>query len=125
MKANFDVAVRAEFSVASAAISNDTGQVLAAGSLKLYSTKVNVGEAAAALLAAKLAISLGADRLILKGDSLITVTALKKPNLIEDWTITPIIKDTLLYLSQIPVWEVGKVHRQAIKYHLFLWVLPL
>jgi hypothetical protein len=55
-----------------------------ASSLKLISTDVNVGEAKAALLATKLALSINASHLILEGDSLITILALTKPNLITD-----------------------------------------
>lgn len=72
-KSKFDVVIRAQFSVASADVCNDTGQILAAGSLKINCTEVNVGEATPPLVAAKLAISLGADKLILEGDSLVTI----------------------------------------------------
>lgn len=42
LKANFNVAVRPKFSVASEVISDEDGKVIAASSLKLNSSKVNV-----------------------------------------------------------------------------------
>jgi hypothetical protein len=80
LKANFDVAVRTKLSVALSMVCNDTCQTLAASSLKINSIEVNVGEATTAtLLTSDLAFSLGADKLLLRGDSLATAMALKKP----------------------------------------------
>jgi hypothetical protein len=79
LKANFDVAFRTNFFVALTVVCNDTGQLLAAGSLKINSIKVNIGVATATLLTANLVFSLGADKLLLGGDSLVTVMALKMP----------------------------------------------
>lgn len=72
---------------------------MAVSTLKLITTDVNIGEAKAALLATNLALSLNARQLILEGDSLITISAINKPNLMTDWHIDPIIRDVLLNLA--------------------------
>jgi len=56
---------------------------------------------------------LGANKLLLEGDSLVTVMALKNPILTKNRRIDPIIRDTLLTLSHILFWDVAKVYRQA------------
>jgi len=66
LKANFDVAFRTNFFVALTVVCNDTGHLKSGG-------------ATATLLTANLVFSLGADKLLLGGDSLVTVMALKMP----------------------------------------------
>jgi hypothetical protein len=73
--------------------------LVAVSTLKLKMMDVNIGEAKAALLATNLALSLNARQLILEGDSLITISAINKPNLMRDWHIDPIIRDVFLNLA--------------------------
>jgi hypothetical protein len=63
---------------------------------------VSIGEAKAALLATKLAVSLDARQLISEGDSItiITISAINRPKIISDWRIEQIIRDVIFNLDR-------------------------
>jgi hypothetical protein len=63
----------------------------------------NLGEAHAALLTSKFAASFGCPALILEGDSLLTIVAIKDPLLFSGWAFAPIISDIKLQLLSISV----------------------
>jgi hypothetical protein len=67
LKVNFTVAIKPKFSITSAVIGDEYGKEIAASSLKLNSSKVNVRGAKASLLATNLALSNGSKSLILEG----------------------------------------------------------
>lgn len=89
------MAIRYNFSVVAAVVSDEKGRVLAVCASKPNSVDINEGEAYAALLASRLANSIGSIPLLLEGDFLIIVQALKNPNCIADWKTCPTIRDTL------------------------------
>lgn len=66
IKANFDVAIIDSFVVAVVVLSDDQGKVIMAATQKLHSTDALYREALAALLAVRLAVSLGCFRLVLE-----------------------------------------------------------
>jgi exonuclease III len=68
LKGNFDVAIRENFAVAAAVISDTAGNIILAATQKLHSTDVLLGEASAALLTTRLAASTGYDCFALEGD---------------------------------------------------------
>jgi hypothetical protein len=71
--------------VAAATLRDPLGNFVAVHSLKLPSMDANKGEACAALLAVRLAITAGVSSLLIEGDSLLTVLAIKEPHLFADW----------------------------------------
>jgi hypothetical protein len=77
-KVNFDVAIRPTFAVAA------SEKFLTVNTLKLPPMDALMGEAHAALLASRLAVSMGCSPLIIEGDSLLTILALKDPLLFSD-----------------------------------------
>lgn len=110
---NFDVAIRPDFAVAAATLRDHEGAFIAVNSLKLPSMDAGLGEAHAALLAVRLAVSCGCSPLVIEGDSLVTVMAINNPTLVSDWSIEPLISDILLNLHSIPVWNAFKISRCA------------
>lgn len=76
-KVNFDVAIRPTFVVIAATLRDHSGNFLAVNYLKLSSTDANLGEAHATLLAVRLAASFGCSPLIIEGDSMLTILAIK------------------------------------------------
>jgi hypothetical protein len=91
-----------------------------ASSLKLISTDVNVGEAKAALLAKKLALSINASHLILEGDSLITILALTKPNLITDGRLNQLSGILISILLEFQLRRLLKFTGQLFKELVYL-----
>jgi hypothetical protein len=81
VKGNFDVAVRGNFAVAAAVLSDHLGEIIYARTQKLFSFDVLSGEASAALLASHLAASLGFSNFTLEGDALLVILAVNKPHL--------------------------------------------
>jgi hypothetical protein len=70
-----------------------------------------MGEAHAALLAFRLAVSIGCSPLIIDGNSLLTILALKDPLLFSDWISALVISDSLVQLHSINVWNALKISR--------------
>jgi hypothetical protein len=112
-KANFDVAVTHSFAVAAAVLSDDSGNIIAAASQKLVSRDVLQGEAAAALLAVRLAVFSGCEQLLLEGDALLIVLAINNPSLFSSWCFAHCISDISLVLSSLHSWLASKVSRCA------------
>ncbi|GLT71435.1 hypothetical protein SLA2020_434520 [Shorea laevis] len=76
IKFNFDVAVRRDFMVAAATVSDHDGSLLWATAKKIPLMDINAGETQAALLAVETATKFyPSSKLILEGDSLMTITA--------------------------------------------------
>lgn len=111
--ANFDVAIRPSFAVAAATLRDHKGEFLAVNTLKLPPMDANLGEAHAALLAVRMAASLGCTSLCLEGDSLVTVLAIKDPFLFSDWISESVISDISLQLLSFSDWKVSKISRCA------------
>ena len=109
---NFDVAIRPNFAVAATTLRDHEGNFLAVNSLKLPPMEVAMGESHAALLASRIIVSFGRSRLIIEGDSLLTILAVKDP-LFLDWNSDPIISDIQLNLLSIPNWKAVKISRCA------------
>jgi hypothetical protein len=72
-----------------------------------------MGEVHAALLASRLTVSMGYFPLIIEGDSLPTILALKDPLLFLDWISAPVISDSLVQLHSINIWCALKISRCA------------
>lgn len=113
LKVNFNVAVKPKFSITSAVIGDEYGKVIAASSLKLNSSKVNVRGPKASLLATNLALSNESKSLILEG----------VPQLLS-WLLIGLISSQIGKLLQsleifiknlalFPNWEASKAQRQT------------
>jgi hypothetical protein len=98
-KGNFDVAIRDDFAVAAAVISDYSGEVILAATKRLSSSDVLMGEAAAALLSTQLAISAGVRQFHLEGDALLVILAVNQPLLFSSWQFSSFISDIRMDLS--------------------------
>jgi hypothetical protein len=84
MKANFDAAVRKDFSVVAAVLSDCHGCIFATTTKHLSSVDVTLGETHVALLATRLLVTHGCSDLLLEGDALMVATAINNPLVFED-----------------------------------------
>jgi len=84
------------FAVAAAVLQDHSGKFLAVNTLKLPPMDALMDEAHEALLASRLAVSMGYSPLIIEGDSLLTILALKDPLLFSYWISAPVIFDSLV-----------------------------
>ena len=123
LKGNFDVAVRGSFSVAAGVISDASGNIIMAGTHKLYSTDALAGEAFAALLTSRMAFSLTGDNFCLEGDAILVVSAINNPPLFSSWSFANCIADIKVVLSSFSSWNASKVSRCAnfCAYALIKW----
>jgi hypothetical protein len=112
-KVNFDVAIQPTFVIAAAVLRDHSGNYLAINTLKLPLMDANLGEAHAALLAARLAHSFCCSSLIIEGDSLLTILIITDPHLFENWNSAPVISDIRLQLSPCVDWKTLKFYRCA------------
>lgn len=76
-----------------ATLRDHSGNFMAVNSLKLPSMDANLGEAHTTLLTLRLAVSFGCSPLIIEGDSLLIIIAIKDPLLFSDWNTALIISD--------------------------------
>jgi exonuclease III len=113
VKGNFDVAIKGNFAVAAAVLSDSSGEIFAAATLKLHSFDVLLGEASAALLATRLARSYGLDVFFLEGDALLVSLAVNQPALFSSWHFSSVISDICFELSSFRRWHASKVSRCA------------
>jgi hypothetical protein len=120
LKLNFDVAVRSNYMVAAAVISDHDGSLLWTVARKLPLLDINAGEASAALLAVETAnCYYPSSKLILEGDSLATILALNNPSYCTDWSSSGIIADVTFFLSSFSSWSATKVSRSInLRAHL-------
>ena len=79
------MAVRDSFAVAAIAVSDSSGSVILAATLKLVGSDILQGEATAALLASKLAVSTGFGSFELEGDALLVLLAINSPAIFASW----------------------------------------
>ena len=93
MKLNFEVATKDDFVVTAAVLSNDKGDILLAFTKKLNSLNVNKGEVMTALTRVDFALFNGCSKLMLEGDSLVTIMAINQPSLLSYWSFAIIIFD--------------------------------
>jgi hypothetical protein len=107
------VAIRPNFAVAAANLGDHNGNFVAVNSLKLSLMDTILGEAHAALLAIRLASAHGCSPLLIEGDLLFTILAIKVPHLFLDWISAPVIFDVQLLLLSIPNWKALKIFRCA------------
>jgi hypothetical protein len=77
MKINYDTAIRDSFSAQAAVCLDSSGSIIQCSSLICPPCTAVYGEASAALLAVRLAVSLQFSSFILEGDSLIVTLALQ------------------------------------------------
>jgi hypothetical protein len=112
-KGNFDVAIRGNYVVAVAVLSDSFGDIFATASLKLHSSNVLLGEASTALLTTWLARSFGLDVFFLEGDALLVTLAVKQPSLFSSWHFNSVILDICVELSSFRSWHTSKVSRCA------------
>jgi hypothetical protein len=82
---NFDVDVRESFAVADTVISDYSGNIIMAATQQLHSTDILAGEASAALLASRLALSSRYDHFIIEGDALLVILAINSPEYFSLW----------------------------------------
>jgi hypothetical protein len=102
-KANFNVAIRHTFAVDAPVFLYHSGKFLTVNTLKLPPMDALMGEAHAALLAFRMIVSMGCSSLIIEGDSLLTIMALKDPLLVSDRIFSPVISDFLVQLDSINI----------------------
>jgi hypothetical protein len=81
LKGNFNVAIRDNFAVAAAIISNSDGEIILAVTQKLSNTNALIGEAYAALLITRLVASIGIENFLLEGDAFLVILAVNQPNI--------------------------------------------
>jgi hypothetical protein len=112
-KGNFDVTIRSSFSVAAATIFDSSGSLILAATQHLYSSDVLLGEATAALLAIRLAATLGRVDFTLEGDSLLVTLAINNPPTFSFWCFCNIVSDISVFLSSFQSWKTLKVSRSA------------
>jgi hypothetical protein len=112
-KVNFNTAIRPSFAVAAAILRDHSGNIMAVNTLKLPYVDANKGEAYAALLAVRLASSFGCPSIILEGGSLLTVLAIKEPQLFLDCNTKFVISNINLLLTAFSFWKVCKAFRCA------------
>jgi len=113
LKCNFDVAIRDNFAVAAAVISNSDGEIILAATQKLSITDALAGEAFAALLTSRLATSVGLENFLLEGDALLVILAVNQPYLFSSWHFAPYISNIRLELFIFQSRNASKVSRYA------------
>jgi hypothetical protein len=119
IKANFDVAVKSDFSVAAMVLSDSNGNIIQAITKRLSTTDAAIGEAQAALLAIQSAASFGVYSLILEGDAINIILAIQNPDLFKDWNFASIISDINFFLLSFHSWKASKISRSAnVRAHL-------
>ena len=99
IKGNFDVSVKGSFVVSAAVLSDEWGAIVGAAMMKLHCLDAFQGEALAALLTTRLAVSLGCNLLSLEGDALLVVLAINNPTLFSSWSFANCIFYINLALS--------------------------
>jgi hypothetical protein len=107
------VAIRDNFAVAAAVISDTAGNIILAATQKLHSTDVLLGEASAALLTTRLAASTGYGCFALEGDALLVILAVNQPHLFSTWQFASIVSDITLDLSFFQSLSALKISRCA------------
>jgi hypothetical protein len=77
----------------------------------------------AALTGVDLLLSNGCSKLMLEGNSLVTIMAINQPSLLSNWSFTIIISDIQLKLQHFHDWNTTKVSRSAnfCMHHLSKW----
>jgi hypothetical protein len=108
-KINYDTAIRASFSAQAAVCRDSTGSIIKCTSIISSPCSAPYGEATAALLAARLAVSLGLSSFILEGDSLNIIMALQQPTITIDWGIA----STISTIPRTASWKASHVNRSA------------
>jgi hypothetical protein len=112
-KGNFDVTIKGSFFVATATIYDSSRSIILAATQHLYSSEVLLGEATAALLATRLAATLGHVDFTLEGDSLLVTLAINSPPTFSSWCFCNIVSDISVFLSSFRRWKALKVSRSA------------
>jgi hypothetical protein len=107
------VAIRDNFAVAAAVISNSDGEIILAATQKLSITDALIGEASADLLTTRLATFIGLGNFLLEGDALLVILAVNQPHIFSSWHFAPYISDIRLELSIFQSWNDSKVFRCA------------
>jgi hypothetical protein len=113
IKINYDTAIRDSFSVQAAVIRNSSGTITHCSSLISPPCTAVIGEALAALLATKLAISIHATSFILEGDSTTVTLALQNPLISKDWHIAATISQIHSLIPSTTSWSASYVNRST------------
>jgi hypothetical protein len=108
-KRNYDTAIRATFSAQAAVCRDSTGSIIKCTSIINSPCSALYSETTAALLAARLAASLGLSSFILEGDSLNVTMALQQPAITTDWRIASIISIIYSTIPQTVNWKASHV----------------
>jgi hypothetical protein len=90
-KINYDTAIKATFSTQAVVCKDSIGFIIKCTSLISSHCSTLHGEATAALMTARLAVSLGLSSFILEGDSLNVTMTLQQPVITNDWRIASTI----------------------------------
>ena len=98
-KGNFDAAVRGNFAVVAAVISDFFGHIVLVVTQKLHSTDVLLGKATAALFATRLASTTDFRSFDSEGDACLVILAVNQPLLFYCWQFATIISNITLGLS--------------------------
>jgi hypothetical protein len=112
-KANFDVAVKNDFSVAAMVLSDSNGKIICAATKCLSTNDTTIGEARTALLVSQIASSLGICSLTLEEDAINIILCIQQPDLFLDRNFASIISDIQVYLLSLYSWKACKVSRNA------------
>lgn len=102
------MAVRSDFAVATTVISDHSKNIITAATLKLPFTDALLGEASAALLTTKLAVSTGIGNFFLERDALLVILAINRQLMFSSWNFANIILDIglgLLFFSKLECFE--------------------
>jgi hypothetical protein len=112
-KINYDTAIRQSFSAQAAVCRDSTGSIVQCSSIISPPCSALLGEATAALLAARLALSLNMSSVILEGDSLTVTLALNLLNITQDWRIAFMVSCIITTFPITTSWSASHVNRSA------------
>jgi hypothetical protein len=106
IKGNFDVTVMDSFPIVAAVISNSLKYIIMDATQRLHSTDIHVGEAFGALLAFRLAFSLGFAHFIIEDHAILVILTI-----ISSWNFSSVVYDISLSLSSFQSWNDLKLSR--------------
>jgi hypothetical protein len=113
LKGNFDVAICENFVVATAVISNSSGDFILVATQRLSFTDVLMGEASVALLSLWLAAFASAAHFLLEGDALLVTLVVNQPSTFSSWHFSSYVLDIRLVLYSFQSWHASKVSKCA------------
>jgi hypothetical protein len=112
-KINYDTTIRPSFSAQASVCRDSTGSIIQCTSIISPPCYAILGEATAALLAARLALSLNLSSVILEGDSLTVSLAVNHPDITQDWRIASMVSCILSTIPFTTSWSASHVNQSA------------